>query len=569
MIFCDIAILPYDDAMANILPDGWRELAVTGAAQREIETLTRLAAALPDDYSVYHAVHWTNLERGYSVFGEIDFIVMNRAGNLLVIEQKAGFLDETPEGLVKRYPGRVKSVVAQLARNVDALRGKLNARSDAPAAHIDYLFYCPDYHVRKPHTAGLAPERIVDAGRRDELAALIQSVLPPGDADAVRSAEAQKVHRFLCDVIQLETDVSALIGRARSMVGRISGGLAHWARQLDFSPFHLRVTGTAGSGKTQLALAEFRATLATGQRPLYLCYNRPLADHFRAIAPEGGVIATFHAFCQQRLRAAGQTPDFSRPDAFDRLIADAARLPVDEPYRFDTVIVDEGQDFSEDWRDLAFRHAREEARLIWLEDPMQNLYARPPVQLPGWVGIRSFANFRCPRSVVRMLQTILPVDMPIEAASPIDASEVEILIYRDDASLLQALKEGIRLSYSEGFRKEDVAVVTFSGRNNSRLLTYDRIGPHTMRRFTGEYDLLGAPVFSEGDVLIESVYRFKGQSAPAVVFAEIDFDVLDEKVVRKFFVGATRAMMKLVLVISERSARALLGRDAPVTDSRR
>ena len=566
MIFCDIAILPYDGAMANILPDGWRELAVTGAAQREIETLTRLATALPDDYSVYHAVHWTNLERGYSVFGEIDFIVMNRAGNLLVIEQKAGFLDETPEGLVKRYPGRVKSVVAQLARNVDALRGKLNARSDAPAAHIDYLFYCPDYHVRKPHTAGLSPERIVDAGRRDQLPALIQSVLPPGEADAVRSAEAQKVHRFLCDVIQLETDVSALIGRARSMVGRISGGLAHWARQLDFSPFHLRVTGTAGSGKTQLALAEFRATLETGRRPLYLCYNRPLADHFRAIAPEGGLIATFHAFCQQRLRAAGQTPDFSRPDAFDRLIADAARLPVDEAYRFDTVIVDEGQDFSEEWRDLAFRHAREEARLIWLEDPMQNLYARPPVPLPGWVGIRSFANFRCPRSVVRMLQAILPVDMPIEAASPIDASEVEILTYRDDASLLQTLKEGIRLCYSEGFRKEDVAVVTYSGRNNSRLLTYDRIGPHTMRRFTGEYDLLGAPVFSEGDVLIESVYRFKGQSAPAVVFAEIDFDVLDEKVVRKFFVGATRAMMKLVLVISERSAQALLARESPTAE---
>mgnify|MGYP001006400671 FL=1 len=82
--------------MAHILPDGWRELSVTGAAQREIETLQRLADALPDDYSVYHAVHWTNLERGYSVFGEIDFIVMNRAGHLLVIEQKAGFLDETP-----------------------------------------------------------------------------------------------------------------------------------------------------------------------------------------------------------------------------------------------------------------------------------------------------------------------------------------------------------------------------------------------------------------------------------------------------------------------------------------
>ena len=103
-------------------------------------------------------------------------------------------------------------------------------------------------------------------------------------------------------------------------------------------------------------------------------------------------------------------------------------------------------------------------------------------------------------------------------------------------------------------------MVTYSGRNNSRLLTYDRIGPHTMRRFTGRYDLLGAPVFSEGDVLIESVYRFKGQAAPAIVFAEVDFETLDDQAVRKLFVGATRAMMKLVLVISERSAGMLLAR---------
>jgi hypothetical protein len=542
--------------MAHIIPDGWRELAATGAAQREIETLTLLTEALPDDYSVYHAVHWTNLERGYSVFGEIDFIVMNRAGNLLVIEQKSGFLDETPEGLVKRYPGRSKSVVAQLARNVDALHSKLNARPNAPFARFDYLFYCPDYQVKQPHTAGLTPERIVDATRRDELPAIIRSVLPAGEA----SPEAAKVHRFLCDVIQLETDVSALIGRARNMVSRISGGLAHWARQLDFSPYRLRVTGTAGSGKTQLALAEYRATLERGGRPLYLCYNRPLADHFRSIAPEGGLACTFHAFCQQRLRAAGQTPDFSQPGAFERLVEDAAKLPVDEAYRFDTVIVDEGQDFNEDWRDLILRHAGREPRLLWLEDPMQNLYGRSPVALPGWVGLRSFANFRCPRSVVRMLQSVLPLDVPIEAASPLDASEVEILTYSDDASLLQAVKEGIRLCYSGGFRKEDVAVVTYSGRNNSRLLTYDRIGPHTMRRFTGRYDLLGAPVFSEGDVLIESVYRFKGQAAPAIVFAEVDFETLDDQAVRKLFVGATRAMMKLVLVISEGAATALLER---------
>jgi superfamily I DNA and RNA helicase len=81
-----------------------------------------------------------------------------------------------------------------------------------------------------------------------------------------------------------------------------------------------------------------------------------------------------------------------------------------------------------------------------------------------------------------------------------------------------------------------------------------------MKTYTGRYDLLGQPIYSDGDVLLESVYRFKGQAAPAIVFAEIDFEQLDDRAVRKLFVGATRAIMKLVLVVSERSAAVLLER---------
>ena len=71
-------------------------------------------------------------------------------------------------------------------------------------------------------------------------------------------------------------------------------------------------------------------------------------------------------------------------------------------------------------------------------------------------------------------------------------------------------------------------------------------------------DLFGQPVYTEGDVLLESVYRFKGQAAPAVIFTEIDFEVLDDKAIRKLFVGATRSSMKLMLVIHERAATQLL-----------
>ncbi len=77
--------------MARIVPDGWREINATGAARREIETLATLERGLPDSYTVYHAVHWTNVEHGFSVYGDIDFAIVNAAGDSRRDGQAVGF----------------------------------------------------------------------------------------------------------------------------------------------------------------------------------------------------------------------------------------------------------------------------------------------------------------------------------------------------------------------------------------------------------------------------------------------------------------------------------------------
>ena len=543
--------------MARIIPDGWENLPTSGPAGRELETLGVLARDLPDDYTVYHAVHWTNLERLHAIHGEIDFVVVNRAGDLLLIEQKSGMLEETADGLAKHHAGRSRLLAVQMVRTADGLRSKLMRSLNGATVQVEQLLYCPDYVVKDPTTAGLVPERIIDAHRASQLARIIQARLPSGEDDKVLSG---KVDRFLRDIIKLETDVSTMIGQARTLVTRVSGGLSYWARRIEVEPFRLRVTGTAGSGKTQLALAEFGDAVHRGQRPLYVCYNRPLADHIARIAPTGGLACTFHTLCDQLLRQSGRVPDFRQAGAYEQMVADAAALPVPEALRFDTVIVDEGQDFSSAWRDMVMRHAKPDARLLWLEDPMQNLYGNPPVDLLGWVRLRAEGNFRSPRPVARMLQAIVPDEVRIEAMSPIGGSTVEILTYADPAGLLRQVREGLRLCYAEGFRATDTALLSYRGREHSVLFGQNRLGPNTLRMFTGNYDLFGQPVYSDGDLLLESVYRFKGQSAPAVVLAEVDFDALDDKAIRKLFVGASRATMKLVLVMSEQAAAQLRDR---------
>ncbi|KVE32633.1 ATP-binding domain-containing protein [Burkholderia sp. TSV86] len=550
--------------MARIIPDDWKHLAAAGAAERERETLAILERTLPDAYTIYHGVHWTRADQNFSVFGEADFVVVSPAGRIMLIEQKAGFLRETPKGLVKVYLQTERNVSIQLARTLEHLRRRLTAAFGAGAYGVDALLYCPDYTVKEPAIAGVAPAQIVDAARKHLLAEQIVAALP---ADEPPFPGAAKIHHFLADELALTPDTSALVGHADTLVTRLSGGLATWARRLAFEPFRLRVIATAGSGKTQLAVQAMRDAVAAGRRVLYVCFNRPLADHVARIAPEHAKIANYHQLCDWVLRDSGYAPDFGSRDAFAQLEARFAQTPIAERWRFDTLIVDEGQDFQPPWAAALERLVAPGGAWWWLEDPLQNLYMRESVPLPGWVTIEETTNYRSPRDILDYVREIVggvePLAARLVSGSPFGGSDLSISPY-DPASgnagaqaCIDATKRAITHALSLGFRKQDIVVLSFRGREGSAFTALEQLGPHRVKSFTGRYDLFGNPEYREGDVMLDSIYRFKGQAAPCVILTEVDFDAFDARAARKLFVGATRATMKLIIVASQRAAPSI------------
>jgi hypothetical protein len=543
--------------MAHLHPTGWQEMSATGAAAREIETLAYLNATLAESpYHIYHGVHWTNVEKGYSAFDQVDFVIVAPNGRVLLIEQIAGFLNETPDGLVKQYAGKPRRVAQHIMRSIRVLTERFGSELS-----IDYVLYCPDYLVRDPHLAGLDPRHIIDASNKHLLAQMVRDILPVGDAPA--DAQFDKVTRFLGNMLSLRPDPSAMIGNAARMVARLSGGLATWAHRLEFAPFRLRVMGTAGSGKTQLALSEYAAAIEAGLCPLYVCYNRPLADHIQTLVPDGGRVTSFHMLSDAFARERGNTPNYAAPDVWEKIEAEMTVSPLPANWQYDVLIVDEGQDFSSAWRDILLRMLRPEGRAIWLEDPNQNLYGKESVPLPGWVTLHSDTNYRSPRQIVELLATIGATDTPVEAGSPFKGADIEELVYQegDTEAMLAQTRRAVTLCLGAGFTREDIAIASFRGREKSAILHLDQLSDvHTLKSFTGEYDLFGNPQYRDGGLLAESVYRFKGQSAPAIIFTEIDFEEMDQLVLRKLFVGMTRARLKLVLVLSERAEQQLLDR---------
>lgn len=100
-------------------------------------------------------------------------------------------------------------------------------------------------------------------------------------------------------------------------------------------------------------------------------------------------------------------------------------------------------------------------------------------------------------------------------------------------------------------------MLSYHGYASSALLNLERIGPWRTRRFTGNYDQKGNQQYSDGELRLESLHRFKGLQSPAVVLAEIDFTEVNDEARRRLYVGMTRAKLALSLILTSTAMAAL------------
>ncbi|MFH1555890.1 MAG: hypothetical protein ABII76_13655 [Pseudomonadota bacterium] len=70
--------------MARLLPSDVTPLSLSLGETAELRTLDLLRRRLPQDYVVYHSVHWSLSTASRSMFGEVDFVVVKGRRPLLV-----------------------------------------------------------------------------------------------------------------------------------------------------------------------------------------------------------------------------------------------------------------------------------------------------------------------------------------------------------------------------------------------------------------------------------------------------------------------------------------------------
>lgn len=552
--------------MARLLPPDPPPTPGPGPHPPELRTLAYLEDNLPDEFTVYHGAHWVRADGRVAAYGEIDFIIVNRYGRVLVIEQKNGALDVDGADFIKTYATGQRRVLSQVTRNIGGLQSGFGRRFPGKRLDIDHLLYLPDHDAGPRMPASVDPSRVVDARSPTSLAERILAIfddraMPTTGHDVAGATppDPEDVHFFFQSRVEVTPNVDAISRQARDAYLQLSGGLATWARRLSITPYRLHVQGTAGSGKTQLALDELREARIAGRRAMYLCFNRPLAEAMQRAAPTSSICSTFHELAASLMREQGLPIDYTQPGIFDRI----AQGFIDSAERLrgivDVLVIDEGQDFEPTWTPALMGMVRPDGCALWLEDPAQNLYARAPAAPPGWVRLNSPVNHRSPLTIVELINRLELTDEPQQAGGTVHGFDMRLHPYdpADGTSLLAATAAAVSEMVAAGHAPADIAVLTWRGLAHSRIAGLDTLAGHPTRRFAGTYYDAGRAVLTGGSLMLETLFRFKGQAADAVVITEIDFSQWDENARRRLFVGLTRARLRVALVASEKVAQLI------------
>ncbi|MEY8877724.1 MAG: NERD domain-containing protein [Leptothrix sp. (in: b-proteobacteria)] len=240
--------------MARISPplNHRRPTSLGDYAERPV--LQALVDGLDERFHLFHGVGWVVADAAADHHGELDVVVVNAAGDVAVLEVKAGALTHDGKTLRKAYGAESKDVEAQAGRQFANILRRL--KSAGLGERQVHLLVLPDQRLGELGTISYPRERIADAAdcgsQCADLPGYLKARLGGGLTDPDRQS---RVLAFCANQLPQQPDVSLMAGALRRQVSELSDGLATWVPRIQAPSGVIRVRGTAESCKTQLAFA--------------------------------------------------------------------------------------------------------------------------------------------------------------------------------------------------------------------------------------------------------------------------------------------------------------------------
>jgi hypothetical protein len=275
---------------------------------------------------------------------------------------------------------------------------------------------------------------------------------------------------------------------------------------------------------------------------LFVCYNSALADYLETRLYDA-TVTNFHKLCHQAAVQLGRNVN-REPDQkklFEEIYPQALMEFADKSGRiYDAIIVDEGQDFHENYWIALESLLKLDGYLYIFYDDNQNIF-HGSTNFGGLIQEEPFSlNQNC-RNTKRIHEAVMKFHKDpsgIISYAP-DGLEPEWIAYFDQVGMLKTLQRTLhRLVNEEHVDAQDIVILTPKGESRTSLKTGLKLG---------NFVLTDRSTSQPSNVMTSTIHQFKGLEQKVVIVIELDPSIrFDLEML--MYVGCSRARTHLIVL---------------------
>ena len=297
--------------------------------------------------------------------------------------------------------------------------------------------------------------------------------------------------------------------------------------------------GAAGTGKTFIAIEKARRAAKEGKNVLLTCYNKHLVDLLRKQAGSLDIaIRNFHNYLEELLQEKQVWQEPHKDQINEYYQTELAEMGfnyyayAEETEKFDCILVDEGQDFREEWIICLESMLRKDGEMYIFADPNQNIFGTSE----SWEHLKKYIvstqrltrNFRNTEKINKWILPFVqgrPMNSLIKGGTPIVTHK-----WKEASEQKRSIESEIGRLISQGVAAKDIMILSPYKREKGSLQGLTHIGSWPLVDFNSR----------EAGINYATIRSFKGLEADILFLIDIkngsqactDADV---------YVGASRA----------------------------
>lgn len=528
--------------MAKIIPEKVMYFNASYGEKKVYDSLKKL----PDDYTVFYSVAWQQKDRVRQnvTWGESDFTILHPNKGILVIEVKSGGISyKNGEWLQTRLDNnitkRMQDPLAQANRSkyrfidiINEVKGvgqqcavesvvwfpsiSKNVKfPQLPLSYKDEMIFReediedPEKAINKAYN--YYNSRVHTNMDKSMVNRIIERLAPEFDLiESVNSKKEEKEYSFLKLTREQSTLLDYLIEQRK-----------------------VTIQGTAGTGKTLIAVEEAKRLSDEGRTVLFLCFNHFLCEHLN----KNCQYANVKYFNLHRLLYNFSGNYNIKEDEYLEILN-----RIKDKLYFQDIIIDEAQDLNDDVINFFSNLSDEkDGKFYVFYDKNQLIYQRKNSDWIEMSECKLVLSKNCRNTLQIAITSNNIIDINAKWNENIVNGDMPQIIFAKDKDLtILAIQKLIKEYKSKGFKNNEITILTTLTEEKSVLNGQEYIGD----------DKIVKEIDNE-NIFFTLSRKFKGLESNVVIIVDVEKEEFsDHEKKRNLYVAASRAKHKLDIIVN-------------------